>query len=401
MQHADLPEALDRQIRYLNGAIRRFVWRARGSPGQREREMSLRAYDEGRFSSSAAYLKTALLKSGGDDALRLDVARWARYGMVNFADAKLMFSAVVSRGVPKLARQAASELIDLVWEREGADAAEKLLSDVERWLGNSVSRKIRIAALLNEAGKSDQALSILRYLARSNPEVLAKIGYLDLVLMADRAGLGPLPQADLAQRMASRLEAGEKRLDELLATGEGVAVVANGTTLQGKGLGPLIDEHRLVMRFNNHEGSNDALNQGMRTDIWVRPLSLKHVPWKPLPDPSLIIFNGSNLRNRFSTTIWRFESFPETTSDISVFPTSLYLDLFRKLEASPSSGLLGLALVANKSEGELPTSQVFGYSLHENTESTSYYHGKEVSGSTPSRHNWMAEQGVFVSLLRG
>jgi hypothetical protein len=376
----------------------RLIWYAAGRPGHDELKQSYRAYGEGLYSDAAKWMQIALDKSQDNHSLRLRMSRWARYGLITLGQARSMLLNVVDNAPPPHARAASIELLNLCWEREGAAKAVTEIPRLARWLGTTPAAKLRLAALMHEAGMVRETSKLLSELATRHPRSLSEAGYLELVAFAHDAGFRPLPQAKTALALARKLDDGARHLKTLLSERD-VAVVANGRSLQGRSLGKAIDAHQLVMRFNNYVSGTDINDLGQRTDIWVRPPHPRHVPWRKERDHTLLIFTGANLRHRFSNAIQMLSDCPAEYSHISTVPSSLYIKLFDELGASPSSGILGLALLAERRRGRVPAAQVYGYSLHENTESLSRYYASVVRGDRPSRHNWKAEQALFHNLI--
>lgn len=393
----------DDRRRWLQWLRAQLCWRLNGRPGENLRAESRRAYEEGDFDRSASLALQALGGAPEDCALRLEVAQWSRFGLVDLPTAKGMLRSVVNEGPPHLARRAAIRLLNFSWEREGALSAAQELPLIEPWLRQDAAHCLRMGALLQDAGRKEEACLLLSDLHARKPDALAKAGYLDLVLMAGEERIAELPQLNVARSMAARLETGARRFEEIVAGWRDIALVANGPRLKGRGLGRRIDSHRLVMRFNNHLGgvAGQEEDLGVRADIWMRPPRASAVPWRAPPHPSMIILTGANLRRSFADGIGVLTAMPDDLRNVAIVPPNLYLDLSRRLHAAPSSGILGLAMVAERSGGQVPASQVYGYSLDLNTENSSSYHwGVEVY-DFPTRHNWKREWVLFQSLVTG
>ncbi|MDW9446134.1 hypothetical protein GOA58_00295 [Sinorhizobium meliloti] len=389
--------SISHRKRWVSWMFRRLLWYLNGRPGSTELQSSRRAYASGLYSDAVNWLQAALDKSRNDYSLQLSMSRWARYGIVPFESAKEMLLNIVDNAPPHLARTASIELLNLCWERAGATAAIVHLPRTMPLLGSRPATRIRVAALMNDAGLAEDALDILAEVAIRHPQSLRDMGYLELTVAAQNSGFDHLVLGRSALAISHRLDTGAARLRALLDTRD-VAVVANGRSLIGKSQGANIDAHRQVMRFNNYVTS-DIVDLGRRTDVWVRPLSPRYVPWRQFRNQPLLVFTGPNLCHRFSDAIQLLTACPKEYGDIAVIPPSLYITLFGELDASPSSGLLGLALLAEHCGGRVPQDQVFGYSLQDNRENMSIYHHGTVQGESPSRHNWKAELRLFQNLV--
>lgn len=388
---------LEDGLRRIGQTVR---WWMEGAPGRQERKKYLRLYEQGEFEEAARALRDALTATPTDPELMLQVANLSRFGLLPLEDALPLLRNVISKAPPALARQALIHLFNLLWERKGAETAMAWYPHLVRESEKSPRLLLRAAALANEAGQTTEAFDLLARVGRSDPSALASMGYLDLILAASAAGAAELPQAPRARAVAAHLARFEGRFAQMIAAATGdVAVVANGPSLQGFGLGSAIDAHQLVIRFNNHGSAPGSVDLGERTDIWFRPTEFTHVPMREAPVPQLIALTGCNIRNRYSNGLDVLEPYVQADLLVELVPTQLYKRLFAALDASPSAGLIGIAWTQEAIGRKLSPGQVFGYSLGHNTSAVSHYYGKRHTGSWPSRHNWQAEQAFFQSLM--
>lgn len=388
---------LENGLRRIGQTVR---WWMEGAPGRQERKKYLRLYEQGEFEEAALALRDALTAAPTDPELMLQVANLSRFGLLPLEEALPLLRNVISKAPPALARQALIHLFNLLWERKGAETAMAWFPHLVRESEKSPRLLLRAAALANEAGQTTEAFDLLTRVGRSDPSALSAMGYLDLILAAADAGAAELPQAPRARSVADYLSRFEGRFAEMTSTASGdVAVVANGPSVLGLGLGSAIDAHQLVVRFNNHGSAPGSVDLGERTDIWFRPTEFTHVPMREGPGPQLIALTGCNIRNRYSNGLQLLEPHVQAGLPVELVPTRLYRHLFAALDASPSAGLIGLAWTQDAIGRKLSPGQVFGYSLGHNTSAVSHYYGKRHTGSWPSRHNWQAEQAFFQSLM--
>lgn len=388
---------LEDGLRRIGQTVR---WWMEGAPGRQERKKYLRLYEQGEFEEAALALRDALAAAPTDPELMLQVANLSRFGLLPLEDALPLLRNVISKAPPALARQALIHLFNLLWERKGAETAMAWFPHLVRESEKSPRLLLRAAALANEAGQTTDAFDLLARVGRGDPSALTSMGYLDLILAAADAGAAELPQAPRARAVAAHLARFEGRFAQRIAAATGdVAVVANGPSLQGFGLGSAIDAHQLVIRFNNHGSAPGSVDLGERTDIWFRPTEFTHVPMREAPVPQLIALTGCNIRNRYSNGLDVLEPYVQADLLVELVPTQLYKRLFAALDASPSAGLIGVAWTQEAIGRKLSPGQVFGYSLGHNTSAVSHYYGKRHTGSWPSRHNWQAEQAFFQSLM--
>lgn len=375
-------------------------WWIDGAPGRQKRKEYQRLYEHGKFEEAALALRQALRVAPNDPELMMRVAGLSRFGLLPLEDALPLLGRIVSEAPPILARRALIYIVNLLWERKGADAAMEWFPRLVLEGETSARILLRAAAVANDAGNHREAFNLLARVHRGKPSELSSMGYLNLILAAAADGVVELPQAERARVVDTHLSRFEGRFVELIRQSVGnVAVVANGPSLEGLGLGDSIDSHRRVVRFNNHAAAPNSSDHGQRTDIWVRAAELTHVPLQQTSPDGLIVLTGCNIRNRYYTGLQLLEPYLDKNLPVEFVPTTLYHMLFATLDASPSAGLIGLAWTALVSEGQLSPHQVMGYSLGQNTSAISYYHGSSHVGVWPSRHNWQAEQAYFDALL--
>ncbi|MGE4430284.1 MAG: glycosyltransferase family 29 protein [Sphingobium sp.] len=371
----------------------------KGAPGRLSRKQYLLLYQQGQFEDAALALRKALRATPKDSQLMLQVAGLSRFGLLPFDEALPLLRKCIAKAPPVTARQAAIYLANLLWERKGAGAAMECLPLLIQQEEESPHLLLRAAAIAHEAGETRQAFDLLTRIGRDNPAVLSSMGYLDLILAAADGGVAELPQAERARRIFGHLSRFTGRFAHMIErSADDIAIVANGPSLRGRSLGRTIDSHRLVVRFNNHAASPESVDQGEKTNIWVRPAEFVHVPMRDMPADGLIILTGCNIRYRYSNGLQLLEPYVEQNLPIELVPRGLYTRLFSILDASPSAGMIGLAWTQEILGRKLSPTQVFGYSLNRNTSAVSHYHGEHHTGSWPSRHNWQAEHSLFQSL---
>ncbi|URK88662.1 glycosyltransferase family 29 protein [Rhizobium sp. RCAM05350] len=312
-------------------------WWMEGAPGRQERKKYLRLYEQGEFEEAALALRHALTATPNDPELMMQVASLSRFGLLPLEEALPLLRTIVSEAPPVLAQRALIYLINLLWERKGAGVAMEWFPRLVREGETSARILLRAAALANDAGYPREAFDLLARVDRSKPSALSSMGYLDLILAtAADNGTVVLPQAERARAVAAHLSRFEDRFAQLIRQSTGdVAVVANGPSLEARGLGSMIDSHQLVIRFNNHAAAAESADQGHRTDIWFRPADFTHIPMRETPAGILIVLTGCNIRNRFSNGLQLLEPYVHQDLAIELVPTVLYGRMFAALDASP------------------------------------------------------------------
>lgn len=388
----------------LEGRLRKIAqtvrWWMEGAPGRYSRRQYLKLYHSGQFEEAAVALRTALQATPNDFQLMFQVASLSRFGLLPLDESLLLLQRIVAEAPSVTARHAAIHLVNLLWERKGANAAMEWLPRLIQEGERSPRLLLRAAALAHEAGETKDAFDLLVQVGRKRPSALSSMGYLDLILAAAEDGAAKLPQAERARVVANHLSRFTGRFTQMIERSAGnVAVVANGPSLERLRLGSTIDLHQLVVRFNNHAACPGSVDQGEKTDIWIRPPEFTYVPMRSMTADGLLILTGSNIRNRNSAGLHLLEPYVRENLPIELVPKELYARLFAALDASPSAGLVGLVWTQEAMGRTLSSTQVFGYALDRNTSAVSHYHGKHHTGSWPSRHNWQAEHALFQSLI--
>ncbi|MCA1969332.1 unnamed protein product [Ciceribacter sp. T2.26MG-112.2] len=388
----------------LEGGLRKIGqtvrWWMEGAPGRLSRKRYVRLYQQGQFEEAALALRQALEATPDDAQLMLQVANLSRFGLLPLEEALSLLRRIATKAPHAAARQALVSMINLLWERRGADAAMEWFAPLVGDEKTTARLLLRAAALAHEAGETRKAFDLLNRVGHNDPAALPSMGYLDLILAIADDGAAELPQAGRARAVAAHLSRFEGTFTQMIAGTAGhVAVVANGPSLEGLALGRIIDSHQLVVRFNNHAAKPGSADQGERTNIWFRPTEFTHVPMREAPAPELMALTGCNIRNRYSNGLQVLEPYVHAELPVELVPKELYARLFAALDASPSAGLIGLAWTHEAVGRKLSPAQVFGYSLGRNTSAVSHYYGKRHTSSWPSRHNWQAEHSLFQSLI--
>lgn len=384
------------------GLMTRLRWRLQGGAAAAACAAARRQALSGEHEAAAQILRRAQAGCPDDPELAFVVAALARYGFTPRAEAESLLGGLLARPVrPGLRAAARRALLELVWERGGTAAdlaahARAILAEPRA----TAAWTLRAAAALVAADCADEAAEAALGLRRRAPGVLARAGYLELLLALRARRVRGLRRSETAARVADALAAAEGLFDRMVAEDPGgVALVANGPGLAGRGLGPVIDRRRLVVRFNAFP--DDPADHGRRADVWMRPHDDAHVPLRAPPGLRLVVATGCDLRFRFADATQRLERLRGLGAALTTVPPGLYRRLFARLEAAPSVGLIGLAWAAEAAGGRLDAGSAFGYALHRNSQSVSRYHDRIVVGRRPGRHNWPAEHAMHQTLLSG
>jgi len=184
-----------------------------------------------------------------------------------------------------------------------------------------------------------------------------------------------------------------------------VAVVGNGTSLLDAPSGQLIDDHDIVIRFNQPvlKEKYQAFT-GSKTDaLVISPTLAKDLPVSGVDQ---VVISGINIFSGESG-YWQHVSRATAQTKIAVFDQSCWYSLVSELRAPPSSGLLTLASLARKQSVDVSS---FGFTKAQATHSegasdggTAYAFGANGShygdqNIASARHNWQREAELVSQL---
>jgi len=174
--------------------------------------------------------------------------------------------------------------------------------------------------------------------------------------------------------------------DWLLQQGDnGICVVGNGGNLLGAGLGPVIDSHGAIVRFNQYHGNESTLNDvGQRTDILV--ISPDFNGFVPTGIQWLVI-SGPDMA--FKMQKWhRFSRLLHTGVKVLTVPLQPWHELVSEIQAPPSAGLLFLCWIRSLLSSWSRMQAVgFGFTRNPRVQ----YHHANPKHASSKRHNWPAE----------
>lgn len=373
-----------------------------GHPGFSEYLAARRLYGQGSYEQSAAFLKNVQGYFPSNVHIAMQIAAYAKFGLIGYDHAlQSLGRLVVDLPFGRVRLRIACALAGLIWERRALDdLACNLAREIAASRFCGTRQILRAAALLEDAGHGDEAVDIVERAYRLDPATVKEIGHLKLVLALRQRGRFWARYSDVAASIETHLEMNKTTFSDIIAkSGDALAVVANGPSLVGSGLGEAIDARAAVIRFNNFATSGAApKDRGDRTDIWVRHHTSKHVPLTAPSGLQLIVVLGHGVETRFSNGIQSLAGMIALGFPVQTVPADIYVDLFTRLDAAPSAGLIGVAWAAS-CRGPLKREQIFGYDLSENDRNKTVYSRGPETGKRPSRHNWSAETHLLNTFL--
>ena len=292
-----------------------------------------------------------------------------------------------------------NEYMSFLWETEGVspEMMELFTRAIERSSIVSPNILARYASGLLDIGDTDGAhhyYQKAKALSRKSVE-----HFLPLAALATERSQHPDNMEKKDALLYRYLKENEGKLEQLLkANSNSIAVVGNSPKELGTGKGKIIDEHELVVRFNEYsiDPPYDR-DYGVKSNIWVRSIG-NSVAHRDMSEFKLVLFSGINLPSRYRD--WNMVRFyTKRGIPVALFPTDIQYELVEKIKAVPSSGIC-ICYMLHKMIGPLDRNSVFGFGFtdHLGKDATAqhYYDAKPPSG----RHNWPGEKALFSTLLK-
>jgi glycosyltransferase involved in cell wall biosynthesis len=204
--------------------------------------------------------------------------------------------------------------------------------------------------------------------------------------------------AETADVLAANLEAD---VFGALVAGRTVAVVGNGPGCLGAGLGPEIDAHDLVVRFNNYPTGYEA-DYGARTDVWVRGAHRDVRDRPEIENLRLVVWEMDFFRNLLELA----EHGDVLHRDTQFSPDKVtHVGTASKRALREASGLLlptsgaQLLWLLHEARGSLDGVDVYGFSTIDGSEELGHYF--DALGDMGHRHDADGEGTFLRSLLAG
>ncbi len=197
----------------------------------------------------------------------------------------------------------------------------------------------------------------------------------------------------------------DKKLEKLLLKAKSIAIVGNGPSERGLGKGVEIDNHQLVIRFNNFSTYGFEADYGKKTNVWVKCSNddIKHE--RDIYGYEMIVYEADYMHHpleyNYHTAI---NHEMEQNIDIDYLDFELHKELRELLGIFPSTGLLIVWLVAKL--GILYKTDIYGFSfLQKKVDSyASHYfedRSKEMAIKKSSHHSFNIESRFVRDLYEG
>ena len=227
-----------------------------------------------------------------------------------------------------------------------------------------------------------------------------------------------LPVADLAEKMGytndrihkaalvfRKLEKNKNKFKKLIH-GKTIALVGNGPSEVGKGKGPEIDAHDIVIRMNNYQTAGFEQDYGYKTDIWIRGFGGEDL--NDYTDKMHYLFAGITGDYRFIPLYWDFQldilyrDLVERNITSGYISCDLYSQLSRKTQISPTTGFSSLYTIKSLGCKQL---DVYGFSFQQEKSdgyATHYFNDRDEQEAKERSvyHSWDKESEYIRWFLK-
>lgn len=256
--------------------------------------------------------------------------------------------------------------------------------------------RMRHAAIAAEAGQIQIAVELTRQVLRDNEDGFLRHGFaglLDSVAPYDAAIQAR--HAQLLERTAAWRQ-GFGTFERLLQDpGTPVCVVGNAPNLAGRNQGQAIDDHDLVIRFNNFRAGGDlTADTGRKTDIWVRTAQAQTLWRRHCANFRCAVIAGHPV-------YWRSQAGLKVALDAArtglvhdTIDPLHYSAITTQLGAKPSNGIAVLGWL-RALRGSLSGITVLGFSLDDQPPGEARRYFTDPPRQTPAPHDWSAERALL------
>ena len=164
---------------------------------------------------------------------------------------------------------------------------------------------------------------------------------------------------------------------ESLVTGKTVAIVGNGPSEIGKGLGPEIDAHDFVVRMNNFQVTGYEADYGTKTDVWTKNNTPQIIDERPDLTSSrpFILYTSSWERESLSDknkSAYLNDAKSHVVDYVAMSDTS---DLRSRLNVHLTAGIILIELFRNC---RIQYLDAYGFSFLENTPCGYRHYGTDI-----------------------
>lgn len=270
-------------------------------------------------------------------------------------------------------------------------------SDIETIIATP-KELITLAVILAEAGYLTLAAAHFDLAMKRQPGIFDRYRYLGLThsISELRPNVAREYAADLAA--ADHLLKGTGTFESLITEHQdSICVVGSSPCEIGKAQGPNIDDHAIVIRFNNFSNHQRFhCDYGRKTDIWVRPRNYTNIWRRPGFLPRLTLCSTPIFWRTVNAQDLAIE-YRRSNLVLEETPVAILADLIRELGVAPSAGLIVLSWI-HSILGSLKNVGIYGFSMIDQTDGPKHYYTDLKRAAAPT-HEWRAERQLLNRLL--
>ncbi|WP_456110616.1 glycosyltransferase family 29 protein [Roseburia inulinivorans] len=300
-------------------------------------------------------------------------------------------------------------IVNNIWRRNGATESlenrlEFLSESSIEWDNCPHEIWLIYISILLEKGKIEKAESIWKmYFNKFQKEFKWLHRYIMVCKFVEGKGMDLPNIAKAAKVYDSFCESRQKRrMEVLLENAQSIAVVGNGPSEIGLNKGNEIDNHDIVIRFNNFKTYGFEQDYGKKTSVWVKCSNddIKHD--KEIYDYDLIVYEADYMHHPMEYGYHEIIYHDiELGKNVDYLDFDLHSDLRNRLGEFPSTGLLILWLITKL--GILYKTDIYGFSfLQKSVDSyaSHYFNDRDVNKAIQkSKHHSFDAETKFVNSI--
>lgn len=260
--------------------------------------------------------------------------------------------------------------------------------------------RLKLATILLESGQMTLAVALAVETYSAHSGLLARCRYPALTLALSR--MQPDLVAHLAPEVAVLEEfssQGDLFADMLTANRDSIAVVGNSPCLLEREVGAEIDEHAVVIRFNNYQvAPHMAKSTGRKTTVWVHTNGYSWLWRRDRAHFELSILPG---RAGFYRTLNGQDPILDHALRglaCDFVPHAIYHELLRIHDiGAPSMGLMSLTWI-HQILGGLDQASLYGFRMLDQPRFHTREYFDQGHPSAKHPHDWVREYAVLRSL---
>ena len=304
---------------------------------------------------------------------------------------------------------AAFHLLKYTWDYYGPSQETSILA--RRVIHRLTSRKhaakldelkLLRASILAESATFGEAFRIVTDVLENRDELwICQNSSMALITAMWHHGLLKSKAAETVAQAMAKVSSTVGRFEEMVSGPNSICVVGNSPKEIGKGNGRAIDDHDIVIRFNNFSTDFDYVaDYGRKTNIWVKAGGYSDIWRRPSRKFDLIVFSGPDRRYHALRGGADLVDLVDEGGVADFIPARVYSDASISINHPPSAGILVLHWL-RLLRGPLKDAGVslfgFGFTDQANNESKQYF--SNVSSKATYPHNWEAEERHFREFI--